>query len=256
MALSDFINSVKKGYEATNDVINIAKDKYQQVENQIDKVKEMKQKRDMEKAKEKILVLERKIQNCIVSNPGIIMREGEICYYQGKAVAMKIKNAVVGTVRSSQHVGIHGHYAYSGQGMSVAQSIRGEVIDRSKGHFYITNKRFVLNTIRNGFEIPLDKLTGIEFYKDGLVVFSKGTSYVVESKDVNKIKRFIEINNEYEALRISINIECKNEITERKDINEEKNNMELLREYKCLMDEGIITEEEFQQKKKELLNIK
>lgn len=255
MALSDLIHSVKKGYETTNDIIHVAKDKYQQVENQIDRVKVIKQKHNIEKAKERIVVLEGKLQKYIVKNPGIVMKTGEICYYQGKAVAVKSKNVVVGTVRNSQHIGVNAFHVYSGGGTSVSQSVRGNIIDKCKGHFFITNKRIVLNTVRNGFEIELNKLTGMEVYRDGIVVFSNGSSHVIESKDVSKIKHFLKINNEYESIRMLISNEDKKDIAEHSDIEDEKLSMELLREYKCLMDEGIITEDEFTQKKKELLNI-
>ena len=255
MSLSDLINSVKKGYEATNDIINIAKDKYEQVENQIGRVKEIKQKRDIEKAKERMVALEGKLKKYIVAKPGIVMREDEICYYQGKAVATKTKNVVVGTVRNSQHVGVNAFHVYSGGGTSVSQSIRGDITDRCKGYFFITNKRIVLNTVRNGFEIPLNKLTGMEFYKDGIVVFANGSSYVLENNEVGKIKKFLEINNEYEFIKMQINDQAEKDIIEHRDIATEAKSMELLREYKHMMDEGIITEEEFVHKKKELLDI-
>ena len=196
-------------------------------------------------------LLEKRLQNMIVKKPGLNLKEGEVCYYQGKANAVYLKNVVIGNTRISSHIGGKGPTnIYLGSGVSNSNSIRGNVAERFPGTFFITNKRFLLNTPRHGFDISLKEISTIDIMKDALSIMANGKTYVVESADISKIKTLLEVNNEYMALKEEKAFSAD---TTKVMVEHEKEIPELLREYKKLLDEGIITQEEFNEKKKQLL---
>lgn len=145
--------------------------------------------------------LEKELKNFIVHNPGMNLNINEICYFQGPANAVHISNTVVGTQNDSVYIGSRKKSGLKlGTGFSNSQNVRGDVAEKYPGYLFITNQRIVLSTVKYGFEIPLKQITTINFMSDGFSVMSKGKTYLVETESVNKIKKMIQINNEYMML--------------------------------------------------------
>lgn len=211
----------------------------------------IKETKDKQKDEERARLLESRLKKMIVAKPGLNLQIGEVCYYQGKANAVYMKNVVTGNTRSSFHIGGKAlKSTYLGSGISNSNNIRENVAERFPGTFFITNKRFMLNALKHGFDIPLQAVSTMDIMKDALSIMANGKTYVVETPDILKIKTLLEINNEYMALKRKDNFSADSTevVTEG-----EKQIPELLREYKKLLDEGILTLDEFNKKKRQLL---
>ena len=149
------------------------------------------------------------LNRSVVPNPGIILTPGEVCYYAGNASGLKAKNQVVRTEYSSFgtssyssfNTGIRGYRVGMGfhNNEGVRKNVRGTVIDSYKGRLYLTNKRLVLAAYQCGFDIPLEKLTAVDSYRDGLLVTSGGKSYLVGLSHPQRLMKLVEANN---ALRV------------------------------------------------------
>lgn len=94
----------------------------------------------------------------------IILNAGEICHYQIPAVAVVVKNQVVGRTGGSGGVSVRvakGVTLHSGR--SAGKTIRDDVPYFYGGVFSITNQRIIM-TGESSFEHPVNKLTSITPY--------------------------------------------------------------------------------------------
>ena len=202
----------------------------------------------------------KRMESFIVENPGIILLAGEKCFYQGSCYSVRLKNVVTGTSGNSIHIGGKGAFGiYMGTGISQRNIDRNTVAEKYPGNFYITNKRMICTAPKLAFEIKLTNITSLTTYSDGLNITVKDKSYIVETKDIESIKEIIAVNNEGMKRGLCTNLKdekCDSiKINEDKLKNDEDKSIHLIREYKKLLDEGIITNEEFEAKKKKLLEI-
>ena len=204
--------------------------------------------------------LERKLNRMIVRNPKIVLRKNEVCYFQKKAFGIHKKNVVTGSWRTGSYSGVRiGRYSLGGSS-GHSFNTRGNVTEKSAGMLFITNQRIVLSSPKFGFEIPLKKITTLQFETKNFFVSSNGKTYSVETDYVYQIKSLIETNNEYLLIKEQYGLSN----TQTKSVNKSEtvsNNTEfnekeipnLIREYKQLFDDGLISEEDFEKKKKQLL---
>jgi len=191
--------------------------------------------------------LQKEMSNFIVLNAGINLQHGEVCYFSSECYSVKYKDVVVGTSRSSSRLGGGKKGLYVSSGISQQTNNRQIVSEKYPGHFYVTNKRMICNTVKLSFEIPLTKISTMTTYADSLTILSAGKSYNVMFEQVEQFKKMIQINNEIEKRRIDPVVSTPCSIKE-SDVPK------IIREYKSLFDDGIISEDEFNQKKEQLLS--
>lgn len=189
------------------------------------------------------------LEQRIVNNPSISLKEGEVCFYQKKASAFHQKNVVTGT--KSNGVGVSLRIA---KGLSVrtggggSTTIRENVNEYFDGTLYITNMRMILLAPKYGFDVMIPKITSISQRKDGLQIFVGSKCHSVYTNDVKNIIALLGLMNSAYA----------NQPKESKPTSKKSNTVNTaqeLREYKKLLDEGIISQEEFDAKKKQLLGL-
>lgn len=186
-----------------------------------------------------------KLDKLIIENPTMSLKVNEKCFYQGPAQAYHTKNVVTGykgggagvSIRVAKGFSIH---TGSGGGSAVRQTI-GETYN---GTLYITNERFVLLAPKYGFEIPSVKISNFSAHKDGFEIYQGAKCFQFLTKDVQNILKLTELMNKVFNEQSNVPVE-----------KMLKSTPDMLREYKDLMDSGIITKEEFEAKKKQLLNL-
>ena len=194
-----------------------------------------------------------KLQRLVISNPTISLQTGEECYYQYEATAYHEKNIVTGHKSSGAGVSFRvakGVYARTGGGVS--QVVRENVGEYFDGMLYITNFRVVLLTPKYGFDIPLSKITQIENHYDGFQIYSGAKCHSLLTIDVLTILVILKLIEIVNGGQLSSNKKISNTNAKSKSIDSSVND---LRELKKLFDEGVITEEEFNAKKKQLLGL-
>jgi hypothetical protein len=199
------------------------------------------------------LSTEEKLQRLIVESPQISLNEGEVCYYCNTASAIHQKNVVTG--RTSGGAGVSFRVA---KGVSIrtgggnSQVIRENVNEYFEGTLYITNIRIILLAPKYGFDLYISKITQL-LYKDfGLEIFSGSKCYQVLTDDRDNIQELVELMNNQRVFKDEKWLKKQHQ----NPVNSTTPNIKKeLSDLKWLLDEGIITQEEFDAKKKLLLGL-
>lgn len=132
----------------------------------------------------------------VVQNPvSIMLRNGEICYFQKDAAVAITKNEVVGrtggyggmSFRVAKGITLH-------SGKSAGKVVRENVQYTYRGILSITNQRFIM-TGEKGFEQPVEKLTAISPYGLGagvMLQFGK-SNYAILMRTPYMVPRLCEL---------------------------------------------------------------
>ena len=114
----------------------------------------------------------------IVPNAGLVLMPGEVCHIAEKAQAGVLKT-VTGSVRRSSGTRVRGLLGTSYSGASRSRSTSEDVIDRSSGMLYVTNKRIVIAAPKYGFEAPLELVTSVTPYANSFDLQMKRGNYTI-----------------------------------------------------------------------------
>ena len=224
----------------------------------------------------------RKLQEFKVTNPPLPLVTEESCYYVGNAQGGKVTNKVVGYTGGSKGVSVRVMKGLSYRvGASSAQPVRQDVLNKSNvGVFIITGNRMILQTDRYGFELKNQNIQTINLHGDAIEIFTKGKQYLVLTHDTRYITKVLELISEASreekafeekaeqrkksAKKAGITVdtvtdnETNNQKTSRRSSklsSDDSTIIQKLKDYKKLLDDGILTEEEFNQIKKNLLGL-
>lgn len=116
----------------------------------------------------------------VVDNPiSVVLKPGEVCYYQRAASVLIVKNETVGhtsgsrgiSVRVAKGVTLHG-------GGSRGHAIKQNVTYKFPGFFTMTSQR-ILMTGEKGFDYPVEKLTALTEYTDGVGLQFGSKNYIL-----------------------------------------------------------------------------
>lgn len=105
----------------------------------------------------------------VIKDSNLVLKNGEVCHFKGKAQYLKTKNVVIGHTGKSGGIStriVKGVYLHSGT--SGSQAIRGDIQETSDGVLSITNKRIVFSGEKWSFDKPIASLSSITPYSDGL----------------------------------------------------------------------------------------
>ena len=121
---------------------------------------------------------------------GLILRDYEHLHHiEHFAQSFNVKNQVIGHTYNS--TGVSGRIM---PGVSLRSSsgyskvVRGDVKESYKGMLFVTNQRVILTAPKYGFELPIDKISNIEYYSDGIVFYKSGKAYTVLLEDDESVK--------------------------------------------------------------------
>lgn len=196
-----------------------------------------------------------------ILNSPIALKKDEQCYYAGNACGGKIKTVTTGHTGASKgySLRIMKNVTYHSGG-SAGHAVREQVLETSqRGTFVITNQRFILMTPTYGFEVPAGKVGNIELRPDGITLYAGNKAHIVITNDTDQIAFIVtllsEATAEYERQK-----EIEESVPKATRARKPAKSAPLsaadeIRKFKQLADEGIITAEEFEKKKKELLSL-
>ena len=191
----------------------------------------------------------RKLEEFLVPNPPLVLKSGERCFYLGYAKGGKIKSQVVGYQGGHRGASVRVAKGMSYRiGGSKGTPVREDVLEESLlGTLIITDQRVILQTDRYGFELKGSELQTVNLHSDALELLVKGRQYLVLTEDTRYISKVLQLITEE-------TIETQEAAELKETGNDETDIVKKLREYKDLLDEGIISQEEFNKLKKELLD--
>lgn len=188
------------------------------------------------------------LQTRVIYNPGINLKAGEVCFYRQPATAYHQKNVVTGSKSKGTSVNVRvakGVSIKAGGGGST--TIRENVGEYYNGTLYVTNMRMILLAPKHGFDVMIPKITSLSPNRDGIQLFVGSKCHSVITRDVNGILGLLNLMNQ-------AFVEQPIEQPKLKTINTKKSADEL-RELKKLLDEGIISQQEFDAKKRQILGL-
>lgn len=118
----------------------------------------------------------------------VVTQKGEICHLYIDAVRLESKTENAGYKGSSNGVSLKLAKGVTYRvGNFRGGPIKHQVTYKYPGMLVITNKRIVFTGRQKGFAIPLDKLTNIEAFNDGMGFQEGSIYYLLQFKDVELI---------------------------------------------------------------------
>lgn len=109
------------------------------------------------------------------------MQAREICHFITDATRLETKIKTVGYTGGSRGVSIRIAKGISYRvGSHRSQPIKKEVTFKYPGTLILTNKRIIFTAVQKGFSIPLNKLTNIEPYSDGIGLQKDSRYYLMQ----------------------------------------------------------------------------
>lgn len=123
-----------------------------------------------------------------IYSPNIVLKKGEICYYEGDAFSYKMKNIITRYERQGGSSGFRIAKGITiGRSSGVSTPIRENVVEKYPAKFYITNKRMILVASKHGFDLSVDKITSLKNYSNAFEFFCGEKTYTVMTNDVKYI---------------------------------------------------------------------
>lgn len=133
-----------------------------------------------EKIKNRSLKLSENDPLPVVSHSPVLLQNGEICHYSGKAQQVRTKNVIVGHTGGGAGIStriMKGVYLKTGK--TTSKAIRADVQETSDGIISITNKRIIFSGEKWSFDKSIQSLSSITPYSDALSLQFGSTQYTI-----------------------------------------------------------------------------
>ena len=125
-----------------------------------------------------------------IINPSLVLKDGELCYYQGEAESFNIKNII------TRYESVGGYAGFRiAKGVTIGRSqservpIREDVEERYPAKFFITNKRIVLIADKYGFDMDITKISSVDLFRNGFKYTYKDKPRYVLTNDYKYVLR-------------------------------------------------------------------
>lgn len=130
----------------------------------------------------------------IIKSPSLSMKEGEVCFYEGKAKSYQVVTKIVEKPKTKTSFFLTPWFA--GVKRKKEVEVRQEQdTEYYKGTFYMTNMRLVFKCKVDAFDLMIPTVTSVNQHRDGIRVISGRNSYDVMTSDVKQILHVMEIMN-------------------------------------------------------------
>ncbi|MCU7380818.1 hypothetical protein OBO34_21115 [Clostridiales Family XIII bacterium ASD5510] len=123
-----------------------------------------------------------------VTPDGLFLNDGELCFFQGQAETRKEKQVTTGYSGGSKGVSLRVAKGVSLRvGNSKGTLDKKTVTESTPGTLYITNRRIIYISEKNGFDKKFNAISGIKFYRDGLQLQIGQRNYILYTSDSQRI---------------------------------------------------------------------
>lgn len=130
----------------------------------------------------------------IVPKPSLALRQGEVCFYEGKAKSYQFVTTIQEKPKTKTSLFITPWFAGVKRKKEVRVTEQTDV-EYYKGTFYITNMRLVFKCKVDAFDLMIPNVTSVNQHKDGVRIVSGRSSFDVMTTDVTRILHIMEIMN-------------------------------------------------------------
>lgn len=130
----------------------------------------------------------------VVRNPSIPLKNGEVCFYQGKAKSYKVITQIKEIPKKKTSLLLTPWFVGVKRktNVEVKQETKNEYY---KGQLYITNMRMVFRCQVDAFDLMIPAITSVNPHRDGIRVISGANSYDVMTSDVKQVLHIIDLMN-------------------------------------------------------------
>ena len=130
----------------------------------------------------------------VADGSGLVLQEGEFCCLRQAAENLQVKNVVVGRKSNTGGMSVRvmkGVRLRSGNSTSAV--IRGNVAQRTRGMFYITNKRVVMVCPKGAFDKPLSAVSSAVRQRNGLLLQFGSDNHALVIKNAAYVQQVLDV---------------------------------------------------------------
>lgn len=138
------------------------------------------------------------LSQMIIKNPSLPLKNGEVCFYQGKAKSFKTVTQIKETPKKKTSL-LLTPWIVGIKRKTQVEVKQENVNEYYNGQLYVTNERIVFNCPVDGFNLSISTISSVKQYKNGIQVISRNASYNVMTSDVKQVLNIIELMNKAQA---------------------------------------------------------
>lgn len=138
------------------------------------------------------------LSQMIIKNPSLPLKNGEVCFYQGKAKSFKTVTQIKETPKKKTSL-LLTPWIVGIKRKTQVEVKQENVNEYYNGQLYVTNERIVFNCPVDGFNLSISTISSVKQYKNGIQVISRNASYNVMTSDVKQVLNIIELMNKSQA---------------------------------------------------------
>lgn len=138
------------------------------------------------------------LSQMIIKNPSLPLKNGEVCFYQGKAKSFKTVTQIKETPKKKTSL-LLTPWIVGIKRKTQVEVKQENVNEYYNGQLYVTNERIVFNCPVDGFNLSISSISSVKQYKNGIQVISRNASYNVMTSDVKQVLNIIELMNKSQA---------------------------------------------------------
>lgn len=139
------------------------------------------------------------LSQMIIKNPSLPLKNGEVCFYQGKAKSFKTVTQIKEMPKKKTSL-LLTPWIVGIKRKTQVEVKQENVNEYFNGQLYVTNERIVFNCPVDGFNLSIPAISSVKQYKNGIQVISRNASYNVMTSDVKEVFNIIELMNKAQTL--------------------------------------------------------